>query len=221
MINKIVHDAAVALAGVRSGATVAIGGFGESGMPWFLLSALHASGIADLTIIANNAGSGGRGISSLIASGRVRRIICSYPRSAGSTEFEEAFARGSIELELVPQGTLSERLRTAAAGLGGFFTPTGAGTLLADGKEQREIDGRLYVFEKPLKPDVSLIHAHMADRFGNLTYHSAARNFAPVLAAAAILTIVEAESIVDLGLIHPEAITTPGIFVDRVVALVP
>jgi 3-oxoadipate CoA-transferase alpha subunit len=219
MIDKIVPDAAAALTGVRSGATIAVGGFGESGMPWLLLSALLESGAADLTIIANNAGSGGRGISSLIASGRVRRIVCSYPRSSGSSEFEDVYARRAIELEVVPQGTLSERLRAAAAGLGGFFTPTAAGTLLAEGKEQREIGGRLHVFEEPLRPDVSLIHARRADRFGNLAYHSAARNFAPVMAAAAALTIVEAEAVVALGSLDPESVITPGIFVDRVVEI--
>jgi 3-oxoadipate CoA-transferase alpha subunit len=149
----------------------------------------------------------------------VRKIVCSYPRSSGSTEFEHLYARGEIELDLVPQGTLSERLRAAAAGLGGFYTPTAAGTLLAEGKEQREIDGRRYVLEHPLRPDVSLIHADRADRFGNLTYHSAARNFAPVMAAAAELTIVEAQTVVALGALDPEIVVTPGIFVDRIVEI--
>ena len=219
MIDKIVANAAAALAGVRSGATVAVGGFGESGIPWYLLSAVLESGFRDLTLIANNAGSGGRGISALIESGRVRKIVCSYPRSAGSTEFERSYDRGAIELELVPQGTLSERLRAGASGLGGFYTPTAGGTLLAEGKEQREIDGRLYVFERPMRPDVALIHAERADRFGNLTYHSAARNFAPVMAAAAHLTLVEAQAIVPLGALDPENVVTPGIFVDRVVEI--
>ena len=166
-----------------------------------------------------HAGTGGRGISALLEAGRVRRIVCSYPRSSGSTEFERLYERNAIELEVVPQGTLSERLRAAAAGLGGFYTPTAAGTLLAEGKEQREIDGRVHVFERPLRPDVALIHADRADRFGNLTYHSAARNFAPVMAAAARLTIVEARTIVQLGALDPEHVVTPGIFVDRVVEI--
>jgi 3-oxoadipate CoA-transferase alpha subunit len=219
MIDKVVPDVAAALAGVGSGATVAVGGFGESGMPWFLLAAVHEAGIGNLTIVANNAGSGGRGISALLASGRVRKVVCSYPRSTGSTEFEALYARDAIELEIVPQGTLSERLRAGAAGLGGFYTPTAAGTLLAEGKEQREIDGRRYVFERPLRPDIALIHADRADRFGNCTYHSAARNFSPVMAAAAHLTIVEARQIVPLGALDPEIIVTPGIFVDRVVGI--
>jgi 3-oxoadipate CoA-transferase alpha subunit len=181
------------------------------------LSALEESGVTDLTIVANNAGSGRRGISSLLAAGRVRKIVCSYPRSSGSTEFEALYARGAIELDVVPQGTLSERLRAAAAGLGGFYTPTAAGTLLAEGKEQREIDGRWFVLERPLRPDVSLIHAERSDRLGNLTYHSAARNFAPVMAAAAALTIVETDAIVPVGALDPEVVVTPGIFVDRVV----
>jgi 3-oxoadipate CoA-transferase alpha subunit len=217
MIDKIVRNVAAALADVGSGATVAVGGFGESGMPWFLLAALMEAGVTDLTIVANNAGSGGRGISALLEAGRVRKIVCSYPRSAGSTEFEQLYADDAIELELVPQGTLSERLRAGASGLGGFYTPTGAGTLLAEGKEQREIDGRVYVLERPLRPDVSLIRAERADRFGNLTYHSAARNFSPVMAAAARLTIVEAQTVVPLGAIDPETVVTPGIFVDRII----
>jgi 3-oxoadipate CoA-transferase alpha subunit len=217
MIDKIVCDAAAALAGVGSGATVAVSGFGDSGMPWFLLAAMLQSDVRDLTIVANNAGSGGRGISSLLEHGRVRKIVCSFPRSSGSTEFERLYERNEIDVEIVPQGTLSERLRAGAAGIAGFYTPTAAGTLLAEGKEQREFEGRTYVLELPLRPDVALIHADRADRFGNLTYHSSARNFGPVMAAAARLTIAEAREIVPLGAIDPEHVVTPGIFVDRVV----
>lgn len=216
MINKVVSDPQTAVCGISDGAVVAVGGFGDSGMPWVLLAAMLESGVSGLTIVANNAGSGGRGISALLAAGRVRKVVCSFPRSAKSTEFEALYAAKQIELEIVPQGTLSERLRAAAAGLGAFYTPTAAGTLLAEGKEQREFDGRLHVLERPLRPDVALIHADRADRFGNLTYRSAARNFAPVMAAAAALTIVEACTIEPLGALDPEAVVTPGIFVERV-----
>ena len=217
MIDKCCAGVDRALDGIASGATIAVSGFGDSGMPWALLAGLLARGTSDLTIIANNAGSGGRGISALLAAGRVRKMICSFPRSAGSVEFEALYAAHSVELEVVPQGTLSERLRAAASGLGGFYTPTGVGTLLANGKEIRDIDGRTYLFERPLFADVALICGERGDAFGNITYHLAARNFGPVMAAAARLAIAEVRSIVPVGALDPEEIVTPGIFIDRIV----
>jgi 3-oxoadipate CoA-transferase alpha subunit len=196
---------------------VLIGGFGASGIPVELIDGLIGQGAKDLTVVTNNAGSGHTDIAKLLAAGRVRRIVCSFPRSAGSVVFEELYSAGKLELELVPQGTLSERMRAAGAGIGGFFTPTAAGTKLAEGKETRVIDGREYVFEKPLKGDVALIKAETADRWGNLTFRQTARNFAPTMAMAADLTIVQTSRIVDLGGIAPEQVMTPGIFVDRVV----
>jgi 3-oxoadipate CoA-transferase, alpha subunit len=196
---------------------VLIGGFGNSGIPVELIDALTEQGAKDLTIVTNNAGSGRTDVAKLMAMGRVRKIVCSYPRSAGSVVFEELYAAGKIELELVPQGTLSERLRAAGAGIGGFYTPTAVGTSLAEGKEERTIDGRTYVLEKPLKGDVALIKAELADRWGNLTYRLSARNFAPTMAMAAELTIAQARKVVELGGIPPEHVITPSIFVDRVV----
>ena len=217
MIDKRVPDLAAAVAGIKDGSTILVAGFGGSGLPFELVHALCDADVRDLTIVANNAGSGDTGLARLMKEGRMRKIVCSFPRSAGSTMFEEKFAAGELELELVPQGTLSERIRAAAAGIGGFFTPTAAGTQLAEGKETREIDGRLYVFEKPLKGDVALLKALKADRWGNLVYHSAARNFNPVMAAAAKLAVAQVKEIVELGELSPEHIVTPGIFVDRVV----
>src|SRR5579883_784526 len=217
MIDKRVRTLAEAVSGIRDGAVVLCAGFGGAGMPEALCEALVEQGARDLTIVANNAGTGRRGLAALLAAGRVRKIICSYPRSAGSVVFEELYAAGKIELELVPQGTLSERMRAAGAGIGGFYTPTAVGTQLAEGKEVRTLDGRDYVLEKPLKGDVALIKAELADRWGNLTYRMAARNFAPTMAMAADVTVVQARRIVDLGGIPPEEVITPGIFVDRVV----
>jgi len=219
MINKIVPSVAAAVAGVRDGAVVLIGGFGNSGIPLELIDALIDQGAKDLTVVTNNAGSGRTDVAKLLATGRVRKIVCSYPRSAGSVVFEELYSAGKIELELVPQGTLSERMRAAGAGIGGFYTPTAVGTLLAEGKETRTIDGREYVLEKPLKGDVALIKAELADRWGNLTYRMAGRNFGPTMAMAAELTIVQARRTVELGTIPPEQVVTPGIFVDRIVEI--
>jgi 3-oxoadipate CoA-transferase alpha subunit len=217
MLDKRVPSLSAAIAGIKDGAVVLIGGFGASGIPVELIDALIDHGAKDLTVVTNNAGAGHTDIAKLLATGNVSKIVCSYPRSAGSVVFEELYAAGKIKLELVPQGTLSERMRAAGAGIGGFFTPTGAGTLLAEGKETRIIDGTEYVFEKPLKGDVALIKADTADRWGNLTFRFAARNFAPTMAMAADLTIVQARQIVELGDIPPEQVMTPGIFVDRIV----
>jgi len=217
MLDKRVANLAAAVSGIRDGAVVLIGGFGASGIPVELIDTLIDQGAKGLTVVTNNAGSGRTDIAKLLATGRVRKIVCSFPRSTGSVVFEELYSAGKIELELVPQGTLSERMRAAGAGIGGFFTPTGVGTQLAEGKETRVIDGREYVLEKPLKGDVALIKAELADRWGNLTFRMTARNFAPTMAMAADLTIVQASRIVDLGDIPPEQVVTPGIFVDRVV----
>ncbi len=217
MINKIVPSLADAVAGIRHGSVVLISGFGASGIPVELIDALIDQGAKDLTVVTNNAGAGRTDVAKLLATGRVRKIVCSYPRSAGSVVFEELWNAGKIELELVPQGTLSERMRAAGAGIGGFYTPTAVGTKLAEGKETRRIDGRDYVLEKPLKGDVALIKAELADRWGNLTYRLAARNFSPTMAMAAELTVVQARRIVELGELAPEQVVTPGIFVDRIV----
>jgi len=217
MIDKRVASLAEAVAGVRDGDTILVGGFGNSGVPVELVHAVLELGPKDLTIVTNNAGSGETDIAALIRERRVRKIVCSYPRSAGSIWFEKFWRAGEIELELVPQGTLSERMRAAGAGLGGFFTPAGADSPLAQGKEVRVIDGRRHVFEKPLKADVALVKAVRADRWGNLVYHSAARNFGPVMATAATLTVAQVREFVELGDLDPEAVVTPGIFVDRVV----
>jgi 3-oxoadipate CoA-transferase alpha subunit len=217
MLDKRVPSLQAAVAGIRDGSIILIGGFGNAGIPVELIDALIDQGAKDLTVVTNNAGSGRTDVAKLLATGRVRKIVCSYPRSAGSVVFEELFAAGKIELELVPQGTLSERMRAAGAGIGGFYTPTAAGTRLAEGKETRTIDGRDYVLEKPLKADVALIKAETADRWGNLTFRLSARNFAPTMAMAAELTIVQTRRIVELGSIDPELVITPGIFVERVV----
>jgi 3-oxoadipate CoA-transferase alpha subunit len=217
MIDKQKASLAEAMAGIADGAVVLIAGFGNSGIPVELIDALIDQGAKDLTVVSNNAGSGRTDVAKLLASGHVRKLVCSYPRTSGSVVFEEMYGAGRLELELVPQGTLSERLRAAAAGIGGFYTPTAAGTKLAEGKETRTIDGRDYVLEMPLKGDVALVKAECADRWGNLTYRLAARNFGPTMAAAADLTIVQARRIVELGGIDPEHVVTPGLFVDRVV----
>jgi 3-oxoadipate CoA-transferase alpha subunit len=219
MIDKTVGSLEAAVADVKDGATVLCAGFGAVGAPDELIDALQAQGARDLVVVANNAGNGRTGLAGLIASGHVRKVICSYPRSSDSTAFDDAYQAGKIELELVPQGTISERMRCAAAGLGGFYSPVGVGTRLAEGKEAREIDGRLYVFEKPLNGDVALLKADRADRWGNLTYRKSARNFNPTMAMAAALSIVQVREIVALGALDPETVVTPGIFIDRVVQL--
>ncbi|WP_322058383.1 3-oxoacid CoA-transferase subunit A [Paraburkholderia sp. J63] len=217
MIDKTITSIADAVADVRSGATVLIGGFGNAGMPTELVEGVLETGVADLTIVCNNAGNGDRGLAALLAAGRVRKIICSFPRAADSYVFDRLYRAGEIELEIVPQGTLAERMRAAAAGIGGFYTPTAYGTQLAKGKETRVIDGRPHVFETPLHGDVALIKAYRGDRYGNLVYRKTARNFGPVMASAATLTIAQVNEIVNVGDLDPEVITTPGIFVQRVV----
>ena len=217
MIDKRFASIEHALAGIRDGSVILVGGFGNAGSPIPLLEALIDQGASDLTIVSNNAGEGDFGLAALMKAGRVSKIICSYPRSSGSIIFEELYGQGKIDLEVVPQGTLSERMRAAGAGIGGFYTPTSAGTLLAKGKETRQIEGKLHVLELPLKGDVALIKADLADRWGNLTYNKSARNFGPTMAMAADLTIAQVRQIVDLGEISPELVVTPGIFVDRVV----
>ena len=217
MINKVVSSPEAALADVSDGATIMIGGFGNAGMPSALIDALIAQGARDLTIVNNNAGNGETGLAALLATGRVRKIICSFPRQVDSQVFDALYRAGRIELELVPQGNLAERIRAAGAGIGGFFTPTGYGTELALGKETREIGGRMYVLESPIHADVALIKAETGDRWGNLVYRKTARNFGPVMAMAAKRTIASVHRIVELGEIDPEHIVTPGIFVHHVV----
>ena len=221
MLDKRVASVADAVAGVQDGAVVLIGGFGSSGIPIELTHALLEQGARDLTLVTNNAGSGETDVAALLRERRVRKIICSYPRSKGSTWFEELYRAREIELELVPQGTLSERMRAAGAGLGGFFTPTGADSNLAHGKEVRVIGGRRHVFEHPLPGDVALVKGDRADRWGNVVYHSAARNFGPTMCTAAALTLVQVRQVVELGELDPEAVVTPGVFVDRVVEVRP
>ena len=216
MINKIVQTMAEAMAGIRDGAVVMLGGFGSIGQPNALIDGLIEHGAKDLTIVSNNAGVGRIGLARLLELGRVRKIICSYPRSVDPTVFEELYRAGKIEVEIVPQGTLAERMRAAGAGIPAFFTATAVGTKLAAGKEQREIAGRQYLLEQALAGDVALIEAWEADRWGNLTYRSSARNFNPLMAMAATLTIAQAQHIVDLGALDPEKIATPGIYVNRV-----
>jgi 3-oxoadipate CoA-transferase alpha subunit len=219
MINKIVPTPAAAVAGIHDGATVMIGGFGTAGMPSELIDALIAQGARELTIVNNNAGNGDIGLAALLKAKRVRRIVCSFPRQTDSWVFDALFKAGEIELELVPQGNLAERIRAAGAGIGAFFTPTGYGTLLAEGKETRVIDGRNYVLELPIHADYALIKADRGDRWGNLTYRKTARNFGPIMASAAKCAIVQVREIVALGGLDPENIITPGIFVQRVVAI--
>ncbi|MBT4355794.1 MAG: 3-oxoacid CoA-transferase subunit A [Rhodospirillaceae bacterium] len=218
-INKIMTNFEDAVAGVKDGSTILVSGFGGAGMPTELLNALRDQGATDLTIVSNNAGGGREGIGGLLSEGKIRKVICSYPRSGGSVIFEEMWASGKVELEVVPQGTLSERIRAAGAGIGAFYTPTAVGTQLAEGKEVREINGRLQVLEYPLKGDVAFVLAKTADRWGNLTYNKSARNFGPVMAPAADLTIVQVHEIVKLGALDPETIVTPSIYVDRVVKM--
>lgn len=219
MIDKTFASCAEAVADVADGATVMVGGFGTAGLPDELVMALLAQGAKDLTIVNNNAGNGDTGLAALIGAGRVRKIVCSFPRQTDSWHFDRAYRAGRIELELVPQGNLAERIRAAGAGIGGFFTPTGYGTELAKGKETREIDGRMHVFETPLHADVALVKAERGDRWGNLTYRMTARNFGPIMAMAARTTIATVHELVELGGIDPEVVVTPGIFVQRVVRI--
>ena len=217
MINKIVESLQAAVANIHDGATVMIGGFGNAGMPSALIEALIEQGARELTIVNNNAGNGETGLAALLKARRVRKIICSFPRQADSQVFDALYRAGEIELELTPQGNLAERIRAAGAGIGGFFSPTGYGTLLAEGKETRLINGKHYVLESPIHADYALIKALRADRWGNLVYRKTARNFGPVMAMAAKCTIAQVSDIVELGGLDPEAIITPGIFVQRVV----
>ena len=214
---SIAGTAAEAVAGIPDGATVMIGGFGPAGQPVELIDALVGSGATSLTVINNNAGNGDVGLAALIRAGRVRKMVCSFPRQADSRHFDQKYRDGEIELELVPQGNLAERIRAAGAGIGAFYTPTGYGTPMAEGKEIREIDGRHYVLEYPLRADYALVKAHQADKLGNLVYRKTARNFGPVMAAAAVTTVVQVEDVVPVGALNPEIIVTPCIYVDCIV----
>ena len=216
MINKIVQSMAEAMAGVRDGSIVLIGGFGSIGQPNILIRGLIEQGAKDLTVVANNSGVGHVGLAALLETGRVRKIVCSFPRTADPVVFEKLWREGRIELECVPQGTMAERMRAAGAGIPAFYTATAVGTKLAAGKEEREIHGRKYILEEALYGDVALVEAWQADRWGNLIYNSSARNFNPVMAAAAKLTIVQSQHIVELGELDPEKVATPGIYVNRV-----
>ena len=219
MINKISHSVAEALVGIQDGATVLIGGFGTAGIPNELIDGLIAQGAKDLTVVNNNAGNAEVGLAALLQAGRVRKIICSFPRQADSQVFDGLYRAGKLELELVPQGNLAERIRAAGAGIGAFFCPTGFGTELAGDRETREIDGKQYVLEYPIHADVALIKAEAGDRWGNLVYRKAARNFGPVMAMAARRTIATVHDIVELGALDPETIVTPGIFVHQIVQI--
>jgi 3-oxoadipate CoA-transferase alpha subunit len=219
MINKIARSVAEALAGVQDGATVLIGGFGTAGIPNELIDGLIAQGAKDLTVVNNNAGNGDTGLAALLHTGRVRKIICSFPRQADSHVFDALYRSGKLELELVPQGNLAERIRAAGAGIGAFFSPTGYGTELAKGKETREIQGKGYVLEMPIHGDVALIKAERGDRWGNLVYRKAARNFGPVMATAAKLTVATVHDIAELGDMDPEHIVTPGVYVHKMVKI--
>lgn len=217
MIDKLRSSVLDALADIHDGATVMIGGFGGAGQPAELIDGLIAQGARDLVIVNNNAGNGDTGLAALLKNGQVRKIICSFPRQADSHVFDALYRAGKLELELVPQGNLAERIRAAGAGIGGFFTPTGYGTDLAKGKETREIDGRMYVFESPIHADFALIKAEQGDRWGNLTYRKTARNFGPIMAMAAKVSIASVHEMLDLGSIDPEHVITPGLFVQRIV----
>ncbi|MBP5871782.1 3-oxoacid CoA-transferase subunit A [Streptomyces scabiei] len=214
---EIVESADAAVAGVEDGSTVLVGGFGMAGMPFDLIDALIRQGAKDLSIVSNNAGNGDVGLAALLAAGRVRKVLCSFPRQADSWVFDGLYRAGKVELEVVPQGNLAERMRAAGAGIGAFYCPTAVGTPLAEGKEVREIDGRTYLLEYPIKGDYALIGAHMADTLGNLVYRRTARNFGPVMATAATTTVVQVEQVVEAGKLDPEAVVTPSIYVDRVV----
>jgi len=214
---SVVSSVDEAVSGIEDGATVLVGGFGFAGMPFELIDALIRQGAKDLTIVSNNAGNADVGLAALLAAGQVSKVLCSFPRQVDSYVFDRLYHAGEIELELVAQGNLAERMRAAGAGIGAFYCPTGAGTLLAEGKETRMIDGREYVLEYPIKGDYALIAAHQADPLGNLVYRKTARNFAPVMAMAATTTIVQVSEIVELGALDPAVIVTPSIFVDRIV----
>lgn len=219
MIDKTVPDPDAAVAGIEDGSTVLIGGFGRAGQPRELIDALIAQGAGDLTVVSNNAGNGDTGLAALLAAGRVHRIVCSFPRQHDSWVFDELYRAGRIELELVPQGNLAERIRAAGAGIGAFYSPTAVGTELAEGKEERVIEGRRYLLEHPIRADYALISALRGDRWGNLVYRRTARNFGPIMATAATTTIAQVDEVVSLGSLDSEAVVTPGIFVDRVVAV--
>jgi 3-oxoadipate CoA-transferase, alpha subunit len=217
VIDKVAGSAAAAVADVKDGSTVLVGGFGTAGMPFQLIDALIAQGAGDLVIVSNNAGNADTGLAALLKTGRVRKVVCSFPRQTDSWVFDGLYRAGKIELEVVPQGNLAERIRAAGAGIGAFYSPTGYGTLLAAGRETRRINGRDYVLEYPIHADVALIKAHKGDRWGNLIYRKTARNFGPVMAMAAKLTVAEVSEVVEVGALDPEAIITPGIFVQRIV----
>lgn len=221
MIDKISPSLRQAVADLHDGASIMISGFGDAGAPHELMEAVIAHGAGDLTIISNNAGAGETGIAALIKANRVRKVICSFPRQAASHHFDARYRAGEVELELVPQGNLAARIQAAGSGLGAVFTPTGYGTLLAEGKETREIDGRNYVLEYPIHADFALIKARAGDRWGNLVYRKVARNFGPIMAMAAKTTIAQVAEVVELGALDPEAVVTPGIFVNRVVQVAP
>jgi 3-oxoadipate CoA-transferase alpha subunit len=218
VISKVVESAAAAVSGIEDGATIMIGGFGLAGLPAALVDAVIDQGARELTIVSNNAGTGDTGLAALLKTKRVRKIICSYPRQTDSYVFDALYRAGEIELEVVPQGNLVERIRAAGAGIGAFYTPTAAGTTLGDGKESRTFDGREFILEHPIHADVALIKAFKGDRWGNLVYRKTARNFGPVMATAARCAVAQVEEVVELGTLDPESIVTPGIFVARVVA---
>ncbi len=217
MSAVVCASTAEAVAEVADGSTVLVGGFGMAGMPVALIEALIEQGASELTVVSNNAGNGDTGLAALLAAGRVRKVVCSFPRQADSWVFDDLYRAGKVELELVPQGNLAERMRAAGAGIGAFFSPTGVGTPLVEGKETREIDGRTYVLEYPLKGDVALIGAHVADRMGNLVYRKTARNFGPVMATAATTVVAQVHRVVEVGALDPEVVVTPSVYVDRVV----
>lgn len=216
-MTVIVESALEAVAGIDDGSTVLVGGFGMAGMPVALIDALIEQGASDLTVVSNNAGNGDTGLAALLSAGRVRKVVCSFPRQSDSYVFDDLYRAGKIDLEVVPQGNLAERMRAAGAGIGAFFCPTGVGTPLAEGKETRTIDGRDYVLELPIRGDVALIGAHAGDSMGNLVYRKTARNFGPVMATAAATTIAQVTHVVPVGDLDPEAVVTPGIYVDRIV----
>lgn len=219
MVNKTIGGAAEAVADIPDGATVMIGGFGVAGQPVELIGALLEQGAKDLVVVNNNAGNGTTGLAALLAAGQVRKIVCSFPRQKDSQIFDELYRASEVELEVVPQGNLAERIRAAGAGIGAFFTPTGYGTMLAEGKETRQIEGRDFVLEYPIKADFALIKALKSDRWGNLVYRKTARNFGPIMAAAATTTVAQVDDVVELGELDPEAVITPGIYVNRVLQL--
>lgn len=217
--TQLMENADEAVAGIEDGSTILVGGFGLAGMPFDLIDALIRQGAKDLTIVANNAGNGEVGLAALLKAGRVRKVLCSFPRQVDSYVFDDLYLAGKLELEVVPQGNLAERMRAAGAGIGAFYSPTAVGTPLAEGKETRTIDGRDYLLEYPIKGDYALIAAHRSDQLGNLVYRKTARNFGPVMATAGRLVIAQVGEVVDTGTLDPEAIVTPSIYVDRVVAV--